>query len=135
MVQERIRGKVVAESLQRGDAVGGATFVIGAEATNVINVGIQLEDERGADIAFAGSLQAYLSDDADGQTVAAAPDTVAIGTDGTLVELGTDFYQLISETDGDIDINITEAGGADTFYLNLVMPTGKLVTSSAITFA
>jgi hypothetical protein len=41
---------------------------------------------------------------------------------------------LVSESDGDIDLNITEVGG-DTWYLILVTPNGFLQASSAITFA
>lgn len=43
-------------------------------------------------------------------------------------------FRLISESDGDIDINIGE-DGVDTWYLILVMPDGRLVASGAITFA
>lgn len=51
-------------------------------------------------------------------------------------ELGTAprVFDLISEADGDIDINIVEAGGK-TWYLVAVLPDGTLVPSSAITFA
>ena len=49
-------------------------------------------------------------------------------------ELAASIFLLVSEADGDIDINITESG-TDTFYLVLVMPNGKLIVSDAITFA
>jgi hypothetical protein len=44
-------------------------------------------------------------------------------------------FWLVSESDGDIDVAITHAAGAKTMYLILVMPNGRLVASSAITFA
>jgi len=118
------------------EAMGTPSFVIGAEAGNVINVGIQLKDSAGADLAVRGSVFAYLSDDANGDSVAGtAPDTVAIGTDGLAIPLvAGKAFQLVSEADGDIDINITE-DGADTWYLILVMPDGRRVASGAITFA
>lgn len=112
------------------------TFVIGAEAGDIINVGIQLKDALGADLARRASVLAYFSDDANGDSVAAtAFDTVAIGTDGLAIPLvaGKTFL-LTSEADGDIDINITE-NAAVTKYLILVMPDGRLVSSGAITFA
>jgi len=114
-----------------------ATFVIGAEAANVINVGIQLNDGNAAALAARGSLFAYLSDDANGDSIAGtAPDGGwAIGTDGVLIPVvANKAAQLVSESDGDIDIDITESG-TDTWYLILVMPNGTLVASEAITFA
>jgi hypothetical protein len=116
--------------------MGAPAFVIGAEAGDIINVSIQLKDIAGADLAVRGALLAYLSDDANGDSVAAtAPDTVAIGTDGVAVPLvAGKVFLLTSEADGDIDINITE-DGADTWYLILVMPNGRLAASGAITFA
>lgn len=117
------------------NAVNLATITVGAEETDVINVGIQLKDANGNNIAERVSLFAYLSDDANGDSVAGtAPDTVAIGTDGLAIPLiAGKAFQLTSEADGDIDINITE-NGADTWYLVLVMPDGSLVVSGAITF-
>lgn len=115
-----------------------ASFVIGAEAGNAINVAVQLQDGNAADLAVRGSVLAYLSDDANGDSIAAsAPDGGwAIGTDGLLIPLvAGKAAQLVSEADGDIDVNITHAAGALTVYLILVLPTGKLVASAAITFA
>jgi hypothetical protein len=113
-----------------------ATITVGTEAATVINVTVQLEDADGDPLAERASLNAYLSDDANGDTVVAtAPDAVAIGTDGLAIPLiAKKCYLLTSESDGDVDINITNAA-ADTFYLVLVMPSGKLVVSSAITHA
>lgn len=124
-----------------GISVGGfaspasATITVGAEAGGSINVAIQLLDGAGDDLATAAGVLAYISDDADGTSVAAtAPDTVAIGADGVAIPLvaGKTFL-LVSEADGDIDIDVSEAA-ADTFYLVLVMPSGELVISSALTF-
>lgn len=122
-----------------------AEITVGAEATNVINVAIQLKDAKGNDVAHRRAIMAYLSDDANGDSIVATePATsVAIGTDGLLIpvltgsagsELAKSIFQLVSESDGDIDIDITETG-ADTFYLVLIMPNGRLVVSDAITFA
>ena len=88
-------------------------------------------------MAIRGSVFAYLSDDANGDSIAGtAPSAnVAIGTDGLLIPVVADkAFQLVSEADGDIDLDIGEAG-VDTWYLIIVLPTGKLVASEAITFA
>lgn len=130
-------------SFPNGLKVGGfavpdsATITVGTESTNSINVAIQLLDGAGDEIATRAGIMAYLSDDANGDSVAGtAPDgNVAIGTDGVLIPVVADkaFY-LISESDGDIDLDIGESG-ADTWYLIVVMPSGELVASDAITFA
>lgn len=115
----------------------GATIVVGTEATNVINVTVQLTDGNGADLAVRGAVMFYLSDDANGDSHSGTAPSggIAIGTDGVCIEWAANTAgMLISESDGDIDIDITDTG-TPTFYLILVMPNGKLVASGAITFA
>lgn len=116
-----------------------AQFTIGAEAANVINVAVQMVDrDNGNEIGEKIGVAWYLSDGADGaDRAASAPDGgVAIGTDGVMVANQSSLAgTLVSEADGDIDLNITHAAGADTWYLNLIMPDGQVQTSGAITFA
>lgn len=73
-----------------GPGVHHAGFTIGAEGSNIINVGIQLKGANYEDIAARAMVFAYLSDDANGDSITAlAPNTgVAIGTDGLLVPSG-----------------------------------------------
>ncbi len=114
-----------------------ATITVGAETGgNTINVGIQLKDANGADLAVRGSVPFYLSADANGDGIATAPSGgIAIGTDGFMIEWAANLSGLlVSEADGDIDINFIEAAGL-TVYLILVLPNGKLKASGAITFA
>lgn len=114
-----------------------AKFTIGAESANVINVGIQLKDANGIDVKCRCYVPFFLSSDANGDTIeGSGPDSWAIGTDGILLPDGGDSLIsgiALSEADGDIDINLTHAG-ADTFYLHVVLPNGKLKSSGAITF-
>jgi hypothetical protein len=122
-----------------GASNGAPGFTIGAEGGGgtTINVGIQLNDANGSPTAMRTAVFAYLSDDANGDSiVSAAPSGGwAIGTDGLLIPVvaGKAAY-LISEADGDIDVTITEAG-AKTCYLVIVHASGKLSVSGAITFA
>jgi hypothetical protein len=113
-----------------------AVITVAAENTNVVAVAIQLKDSGGADLRVRGTCFAYLSDDANGDSVVAtAPDTVAIGTDGLAIPLvAGKCFMLTSEADGDIDLNITE-DAAKTCYLVLVMPSGKRVISAPIVHA
>jgi hypothetical protein len=118
--------------------VADVDFTIGAEAANVINVALQLNDANGAAVAEAMNVQVFLSDNATGLDVTGtAPDGgIAIGTDGDIIGSLTANIALMlqSEADGDIDIDITESG-TDTWYLVVVLPSGKHVVSGAITFA
>lgn len=114
----------------------GAKFTIGADAGTTIAITIQFYDKlSGAELAEAVCVPWYLSSDAAGQVISAASSGgIAIGTDGLLIEWTANVSGLmISEADGDVDLVATEAG-ALTQYLNLVMPTGDIVTSGAITF-
>lgn len=116
-----------------------ATMTVGAETGgNTINVAIQLTDRlNGNEIGERVAIPFYLSDDANGDSIAATAPSggLAIGADGLMIEWTADKAgMLISEADGDIDIDVVEAS-ADTWYLVLVMPDGKLIPSGAITFA
>jgi hypothetical protein len=115
-----------------------ASFTVGAEAGNAIVVSIQLKDAGGNDLTTRANVYAYLSDDANGDSlIATAHDgAVAGGTDGVLQAMeAKKSFRLTSEADGDIDVSITHAAGAKTAYLVLVLPEGNLVVSGAITHA
>lgn len=112
-------------------------FTIGAEAANAINVVIQLKDGKtGNDAGERRCVFAYLSDDANGDSLAATAPTGgwAIGTDGLLIPVVANKAAfLVSEADGDIDVTITDTG-TPTFRL-IVVAGGQLHASGAITFA
>lgn len=117
--------------------VSSATITVGTEtAGTTINVAVQFTDPDGTAITSAVSVPFYLAGDAAGQTIGTAPSGgIAIGTDGLMIEWTANVAgMLTSEADGDVDINMIEAG-ALTNYLVLVMPDGSLVISDAITHA
>jgi hypothetical protein len=59
---------------------------------------------------------------------------MAIGTDGLLIPIvANKACQLVSEADGDIDLNIIMST-ADDWYLIVVLPNGRLVASTIISF-
>jgi len=114
-----------------------AVFTVGAQASTTINVAIQLNDANGAALATRGAVMAYISDDANGDSIAAtAPDGGwAIGTDGLLIPIvANKAAMLVSESDGDIDINVIESG-TDDFYVIVILPNGKLVASGKLAFS
>lgn len=119
-------------------AIGGAAITVPAEGgDDAITVSIQLQDAEGDDLAEIGYVLAFFSDAATGIGIAGtAPTTVVAGTDGAiLAELVADKLLLLqSEADGDIDIDIGEAG-ADTWYLVVILPGGRQVVSDPIVFS
>lgn len=95
-----------------------------------------MNDASGNAIATAASLPWYISSDAAGQAISTAHSVGAsIGTDGLLQEYTANVSGLLTfEADGDADIDFEEAG-AKTAYLVVVLPSGKLAISGAITHA
>jgi len=113
-----------------------ATVTVAEKDTDEWTVAIQLKDWNGDDLAVPGTVICYLSSDSAGLDFneAAVTTETAIGTDGSLaILLAKIAYLVTSEADGDIDLTITDTG-ADVYYFVVVLPTGKLVVSDAITF-
>jgi hypothetical protein len=123
--------------LNNDTGVASVSYSIGAEAGDVITVACQFKDSNGNDMTVPVGVVQYLASDATGQTVEAAATSLAAGTDGTiLVEFTADaVWFAVSEADGDLDIAIGNAGGADTLHLVTVLPNGKLSISDEIVFA
>lgn len=105
-------------------------------ADTAATVTIQLKDWNGDDLAVPGTVICYLSSDSAGLDFNAATVTTetAIATDGSLaILLAKIAYLVTSEADGDIGLTVTDTGD-DVYYLVVVLPTGKLVVSDAMTF-
>lgn len=111
-------------------------YTIAAEAANTITVSCQFNDGNGDPVAFAVGVNQYLSSDSAGQTLVAAATSLVAGTDGTILieDTSNSLWTAVSETDGDLDIVIGDAVGAATYYLNTILPNGRVKTSSVITF-
>ena len=111
-------------------------FTIGTENTNAINVSLQLQS-GGQDLYAMAAVNAYLSDNSDGSTLAASAPSGgwAIGTSGLLIPVVTNKAAMfISESNGVVDVTITEST-AKTFYMVVILPDGTINVSDAITFA
>ena len=114
-------------------------FSIGAEATNAITTAITVTGAASnASLGVALALPFYISSDAVGQTLEAGVDlTPTAGTDGTIIVSGGDskvYGHIVTETTGEMDFVITDTG-TDTYYINLILPNGRIATSGAITLA
>lgn len=119
--------------------VAGATMTVGAEGADAITVAIQFTDAAGDDLDERASVFAYLSNDSGGDTLTDTPVTsIAAGTDGVYIPVvANKAGHIISESDGDMDLTITYSGSpsAATWYLVLILPSGQLAVSDAVTFA
>lgn len=124
--------------MSQGYADAAPTITVGTEAANVINVTVQANGPDGQDASASRCFFWYFADDAAGDTITATAHDggSAIGTDGSLIELTANLNGLlITEADGDADIDITDAG-AFTVYLVLVnLTTGLRTISDVITHA
>jgi hypothetical protein len=117
--------------------VPSVELTVGGEAADVINVALQVVDAEGVALAQQLALFAWLSDTAGAAATAAAPSAgTAIGTDGVIIVEHTAeiIFELLTDADGVLDLDIEEAG-VDTWYLNVRLPGGSVVSSAAITFA
>ena len=106
-------------------------------STDTINVAVQINNgDNSTAVTEAIVFDLYLSSDSAGQTVDGAPSGgFAVGTDGTIIaEHTADVYaKCITEADGDFDIDIVDTASAAT-YVNVVLPSGQIVTSSILHF-
>lgn len=112
----------------------GATIVVGTESATV-DITIQLTDFAGNALTEAASVMAYVSTDAAGLTHGDfdSMDITSAGAGDCLEVVADTYWQLISEEDGTIAVT-PDGSGADTMYLNLIMPNGRIVHSDVITF-
>jgi len=126
-----------ASSLITKIAYDSVITVAAKDTASIVNVSVQInESDNTTAVAKAIGFTLYMSSDSAGQTLASAPSTLAVGTDGTiLVEHTANVVMTcISEADGDFDIDITDTATAATF-VNVLLPTGKIVTSTALSWS
>ncbi len=113
-------------------------LTIGAETSSTTkNVLGQLKDANGNALDSRASFFAYLSNDANGDSLITTAHSTggSIGTHGLAIPLvANKAWQITSEVDGRFDLNFVEAG-ALSCYLIIVAPDGRLIASSVITHA
>ncbi|MCW0190966.1 MAG: hypothetical protein OJJ55_06660 [Rhodococcus sp.] len=111
-------------------------YTINAEAANTITVNCQFNDPNGDPLTYVVGVRQYLSSDSAGQTPVATVTTLAAGTDGTILveDTSNSIWYAVTEADGDLDIVLGDATGGASYYLNTVLPSGRIDTSAVITF-
>lgn len=121
------------ESPYFANLVSLVTMTVGAKVTTTINVACVFKDANNQAIAEKFGFKWYLSSDAAGLVIAAAPSSgIAIGTNGLLIEEVADVAGLgITTATGLLDVTLNDSG-SHNFYFNVVLPSGKVVTSGII---
>ena len=114
----------------------GATITVGAEATNVRAITIQLTDSEGNDIAYQEVVDVFVTLGANLNAIVTTGGStgIAIGTDGAILStvVAKKHFIVASESDGDIDLTWTDTG-TEAAYLAVRLPTGRVVFSDALT--
>ena len=117
----------------------GISFSVGPEINHVVTTAITVTGAVSAtSMGAAVALPFYISSDAAGQVLEVGTDlALTAGTDGLVILSGGDskvYGTLVTETTGEMDLIITDTG-IDTYYINVIMPDGRVGTSAEITFA
>jgi len=113
-------------------------FTIGAEDTEVIEVQCQVVDPAGDAMEDTFCLQVLICSDEDGLIPAAFSSVTLAATTGTVqVETTADQdLQCVTDETGLLVFDLTDsATSAETRYMAVKLPGGKMAVSEAITFA
>lgn len=119
-----------------GNAVpASAVITVGAESTNVRAITIAMKDGSGNAMSTRAVLTLVVLADANGDAFATTGGStgIAIGSAGALLAVvAKKQFTLITEADGTADLTWTDTSN-EVCYLGVVLPTGELVVSAAMT--
>lgn len=135
-LQQDVSNKsLYSEGIQISRPCVDCSITVGAEATNVRAITIQLKDADGNDIDYVETVELILFLNAARTAFVATGGStgIEIGTDGALLAVVAKKYFLAtSEADGDIDLTWTDTG-TEAAYLGVRLPNGRIVMSDALT--
>lgn len=116
--------------------VHNASMTLTDESANARTATLTLKDAQNQAIGSRAIVDAYLSDDAEGDDqTGTTPTSVAAGAKGLVQALvAGKVFKLTTDASGQVEVVITYTGGAKTWYLNVQMPDGRLVTVGSIVF-
>jgi len=118
--------------------IGGFTLTAAAGTTNVGTVTIQATNTNGEALSIPRKLQVWISDDADGQTIAAVAGTGTVGVSGTdgyvLKEVTAKlFWEVMTDDTGEIIITLTDTNER-AVYVNVANPWTGEVSNAAVVY-
>jgi len=109
-----------------------AVFTIAASAATIV-VSVQLKDFAGNNLTEMNKVDWYISSDITGLTASTVTSaTVATGIQGTIVD--TYSYYSVSTAAGEFSTTL-DGTGANSRYMNVVLPNGRVIHSAIITFS
>jgi hypothetical protein len=131
------QGHLVGNAIDLMDPCVDCTITVAAEDTNVRQIAIQLLDANGNAITRRTVVDVVVLADANGDAFASTGGSTGIelgaGGDGAILAVvAKKYFKAISEADGDIDLKYTDTG-TEACYLGVILPTGRMVISSALT--
>lgn len=132
-----VQNQLIANDIEITRPCVNATITVGAEATDVRAITIQLLDANNQDIDYVETVELIVFADATGTAFATTGGStgIAIGTDGALLAIvAKKLFVATSEADGDIDLTWTDTG-TEAAYLGLRLPNGRVIISDAMTNA
>jgi len=110
-----------------------ATFTIGAVGATMTCT-IQLKDFAGNALTVKNAVLMYATTDATRNAIETLGAEAVVATHGICnVITAISCYLLVTENTGIVALTIDGDGATDT-YINIVLPNGKIVTSSVMAF-
>lgn len=128
-------GQLTAYGTDITQEAADCTITVGAEATNVRAITVQVNDIEGNAVTSAATLKLHVFLDAAGLDYAATGGSTGIeqGTDGEVLPVVAKKYFIArTEADGDLDLTWTDTG-TEAAYLGVELPGGRIVISDALT--
>jgi hypothetical protein len=107
-------------------------WTVGAEDTNVCLVTVQVKNENNDNLGTKIGLRFYLSSNAAGTTPAVVTSAAAAGSSGGVTDASTGGGILITTAAGLGIISLTDTTANLTRYVNVILPSGEIVTSPPI---
>lgn len=109
-----------------------AIFTIGSVGATM-TCSIQLVDYAGNNLTQKNAIRIYYSTDADGLEVEEVGAETVLATHGIIIIDNTQFLAtLITEENGVVALTL-DGNNCDT-YINVILPNGRVVTSSVLAF-
>jgi hypothetical protein len=128
-------GTLFLDLIPKLSLAASVTWTVGAENTNVCLVTLQVKNENGDNLAQKTAMRFYLTSDAAGLVPAVLTSAAAAGASGAVVDEAVNGGVVITTATGLAILSLTDTTASLTRYVNLILPSGEIVTSPAVVWA